>query len=95
MSQSVSGDTFGKQSISQLVIDAVADETDNDPTEVGPLYHVIDPDALDRLFSATGTGTRNRGQVEFTFAGCDVVVRCDGDVEVTERSVETELTDDR
>ncbi|WP_435179179.1 HalOD1 output domain-containing protein [Halorussus sp. AFM4] len=94
MSQSISGDTFGKQSISQRVIDAVAEETDSDATEVGPLYHVIDPDALDRLFSATGAGARNRGRVEFAFAGCDVVVRGSGDVEVTERSVATELADE-
>ncbi|NEU56704.1 HalOD1 output domain-containing protein [Halorussus sp. MSC15.2] len=93
MSQSVSGDTLEKCSTSHRVITAVAEETGNDPTEVGPLYHVIDPDALDRLFTATGAGGRNRGHVEFTFAGCDVVVHGNGEVEVSERDATTELDD--
>ncbi|NHN58333.1 MULTISPECIES: HalOD1 output domain-containing protein [Halorussus] len=94
MSQSISGDTFGKESVSQRVIDAVAEATGRDPTDVGPLYHVIDPDALDRLFAATGAGGRNGGHVEFAFAGCDVVVRGSGSVEVTEHSVATGLGDE-
>ncbi|WP_170977451.1 HalOD1 output domain-containing protein [Halorussus salinisoli] len=94
MSQSVSGDTFEKRSTSQRVITAVAEETGNDPTEVGPLYHVVDPDALDRLFSATKGSGRNQGYVAFTFGGCDVVVSGNGDVDVTERDVATELADE-
>lgn len=94
MSKSVSGERFKQQSISQRVITAVADETGKGPTEVGPLYHVIDPDALDRLFSATTGGSRAQGYVEFTFAGCDVVVRGAGDVEVSERDVPAEVTDE-
>ncbi|WP_128478040.1 HalOD1 output domain-containing protein [Halorussus pelagicus] len=94
MSTSTSGKSFEQQSVSQRVIAAVAEETGKEPTEVGPLYHVIDPDALDRLFSTVGGGDRAQGHVEFAFAGCDVVVRGSGDVEVTERDVATELSDD-
>ncbi|UPV73573.1 hypothetical protein M0R89_13615 [Halorussus limi] len=90
----MSGDVFGQQSVSQRVIAEVAEETGKEPTEVGPLYHVIDPDALDRLFSATNGGSRAQGYVEFTFAGCDVVVRGNQDVEVSQRDVATELADD-
>ncbi|MFC7080647.1 HalOD1 output domain-containing protein [Halorussus caseinilyticus] len=90
----MSGDTFEKRSTSQRVITAVAEATDSDPTEVGPLYHVIDPDALDRLFSPTRGSGRNGGHVEFTFGGCDVVVSGNGDVEVTERGVAAELADE-
>jgi len=94
MSQSVRRQTVEESSVSQRVITAVAEATDNDPTEVGPLYHVIDPDALDRLFSATPGNSRNQGHVEFAFAGCEVVVSGDGDVEVTERDLTSEITDE-
>ncbi len=94
MSTSVSGESLESQPVSQRVIAAVADETGKEPTEVGPLYHVIDPDALDRLFSATRGGSRAQGYVEFTFAGCNVVVRGTGDVEVSERDLTAELADD-
>lgn len=88
------GETFEERSTSQRVIAAVAEETGNDPTEVGPLYHVIDPDALDRLFSATRGNGRNQGHVEFVFAGCDVVVSGGGDVEVTEREPTADTTNE-
>lgn len=87
MSQSLNGDSLEERSTSQRVIMAVAEATGNDPTEVGPLYHVIDPDALDRLFSATRGSNRADGYVEFTFGGCDVVVHGDGEIDVTECDV--------
>lgn len=92
MSTTTKGNTFEERSTSQRVITAVAEETGNDPTEVGPLYHVIDPDALDRLFAATRGNGRNQGHVEFVFAGCDVVVSGEGQVEVTEREPAAENT---
>lgn len=94
MSTTTQGETYDGQSTSQRVIAAVAEKTGKDSTEVGPLYHVIDPDALDRLFSATRGNGRNRGHVEFTFAGCDVVVQGDGEVEVTERDLTADATAD-
>jgi hypothetical protein len=93
MSQSVRGETFEEPSTSQRVITAVAEATGNDPTEVGPLYHVVDPDALDRLFAPTPTNGRAGGRIEFTFAGCDVVVRGGGAVEVTETDGAVEAGD--
>jgi hypothetical protein len=94
MSTISQGDTFEERSTSQRVITAVAEKTGKDPTEVGPLYHVIDPDALDRLFSATPGNGRNQGHVEFAFAGCEVVVSGDGEVEVIERDLTSEITDE-
>lgn len=94
MSTTTQGETYEGQSTSQRVITAVADETGKDVTEVGPLYHVIDPDALDRLFSATRGSGRNQGYVEFTFAGCDVTVRGNGEVEVTQREMTVGAPDD-
>lgn len=91
MSQSVSGETFVEPSTSQRVIEAVAETTGDDLTEVGPLYHAIDPDALDRLFEPTGGSSRTGGYVEFEFAGCEIVVRGNGEIEVTERETAPEL----
>lgn len=55
--------------ISQTVVLAVGEARDVDPVELDEcLYDVMDPDALDRLFS------HGRGKVEFTFAGCQVLV---------------------
>jgi hypothetical protein len=93
MNRSTTGDVFGEQSVSQRVIEAVADETGREPTEVGPLYHVVDPDALDRLFTPTRGNVRRRGRVEFTFAGCDVAVCENGEVTVSERDVLADSTD--
>ena len=94
MSQSVNGETFTERSTSQRVIEAVAETTGNDPTEVGPLYHVVDPDALDRLFAPTRGSGRTGGYVEFTFEGCEVVVRGTDEVEVTEREMTPGLAGD-
>jgi hypothetical protein len=81
MSQTATPTTFDAAT-SERVIDAVADATDSDPTDVGPLYHVVDPDALDRLFAPTHRGACRTGHVQFTFGGCEVTVRADGEIEV-------------
>lgn len=70
--------------VSQRVVAAVAAERDVEPLELPPMYDVIDPDALNKLFddrfSARGDGL---GRVIFTMAGCEVVVHSDGEVAVT------------
>jgi hypothetical protein len=68
---------------SLVVISTVADATDNDPTEIEPLYSVIDPDALDSLFQTSPAGPlRPGGQVSFCLERCDVVVHGDRKVVV-------------
>lgn len=55
-------------SMSQLIIEAIAEEEGVSPTEVTPpLYEVINPDALNKLFSAD-----QRGQISFTYRGYEV-----------------------
>lgn len=83
MSQSINAATLDEAPTSERVIDAVADATDSEPTDLDPLYHVIDPDALDRLFSTTGRTGRTEGSVKFEFGGCRVMVRGNGAVEVS------------
>lgn len=59
----------------------MADAKGVEPTDLPPLYHAIDPDALDRLFAPGGP--RMRGEVSFEMAGCEVVVDGDGQVTAT------------
>ena len=88
MSQQNAVSVAAETTPSERVVAAVAAATDRDPTDVGPLYHAIDPDALDRLFETTRRATRGVGRVEFSIAGCDVVVHGGGEVEVVRTDVD-------
>jgi len=68
---------------STAVIAAIANKEGIDPMELEPpryetLYSVIDPEALDQLFSQPGGG----GTVVFGYCGYEVTVHADGTVEV-------------
>jgi len=68
--------------LSVTVVHAVLEVTGKDPTDVN-LNDVIQPDALNRIFSPKHDGTpRDGGRVEFDFAGCHVTVCGDGEVRV-------------
>lgn len=65
--------------ICQVVIEAIADAEETDPTELTPpLFEVIDPDALDNLFA------RNQalGKVIFNYKSYEVRVFPDGYVSI-------------
>ena len=62
----------GDRSVTELVIDCLADATGRDPLELPPLWEVIDPDALNRLFVSTKTGGERVGSLTFTY--CDHTV---------------------
>ena len=66
------------------IIEAVADANAVDVGELQtPLNAVVDPDALDRLFSERPDGrTRRGGEVTFEMADCLVTVEADRTVEV-------------
>jgi hypothetical protein len=65
---------------SRSVIEAVADATERDPTDLDPLYETIDPDALDAIFESTADRYRPSSKtcVSFRFEGCEVAVHADG-----------------
>lgn len=71
-------------SLSTSVVTAVSQVTGDDPTEIDPLYEVIDPDALDRLVDSLGDDAD--GQVTFTLNGCAVTVTGDGAIAVSPRA---------
>ncbi|AGB17527.1 hypothetical protein Halru_2957 [Halovivax ruber XH-70] len=65
------------------VVEAVAEADGVDPAMLDPpLYEVLDPEALDRLFAPTPTDP-SRGTVRFDYRGHEVTVRADGTVDVT------------
>jgi hypothetical protein len=63
---------------SERVIDAVAETTGKDPTEMQRLYDIIDPDALDRLYRTDGPHQSREVHTTFQFEGCTVTVDADG-----------------
>lgn len=75
--------------ISTTVVEKVARSKGVDHTELPALSEVIDPDALDALFSGPVSGNGSRSQlpvVEFTYADLKVVVRSADDIEVSDPS---------
>ena len=74
------------------VIEMVAAACDTEPTQLGPLYEAVDPDALNSLVRSTGYGPAADGStVKFEVADRSVTVHGDGAVVV--RPVEPGLSE--
>ena len=90
MGLSQSGSNSSGGSVSQAVVEAIAqreevDVTEIEPPEYEPLYTVVDPEALDALFSSTtGGASRPMGAVSFVYAGYNVTVHSDGEIELSQ-----------
>lgn len=71
---------------STAVLEAVAEREEVDLTELyPPLFEVLDPDALDALFSASGDSMSSAcHHVTFRYHGYELTVYDDGTVDVTE-----------
>ena len=77
--------TTESESLVETVLTAVAEQEDTSPTALEPLYDVIDPDALNRLFAPTNGGeARTLGRVVFSYCGYEVTVSSDSSVCVEE-----------
>jgi|AntRauTorcE11898_2_1112593.scaffolds.fasta_scaffold66815_1 hypothetical protein len=84
-SNDVTGGATELESVSQRVIEEVAEATGKDPLEMEVLYTRVDPESLEKIFSdKPQMADRKHGQVSFPMAGCQVVVEADGTVEATE-----------
>lgn len=68
----------GEFSISEKVLEEVAEAEGVEVLELPPLYDSIDADALDSLLSGTATDDRPEA-IEITFRYCDYAVSIDGD----------------
>lgn len=71
--------------VSTALVMGVAAVTNTPPTEIEPLYDIVDPDALDRLFEpvADSSPRRGDGRVTFPMNGCLVTVYGNGEVEIS------------
>ena len=68
------------------IVSGVVACTDRGVTDLPPLYNVVDPEALEQVFTSP-PGSRRRSNDErivFTYAGCEIVI--DGGDELTVRS---------
>ena len=71
------------RSLTNQILTAIAESTDQSVEDLGPLYDVIDPEALDALFAPRADGSpRPVGEVSFQYAGYWVTVSSGGAVEI-------------
>ncbi|GKZ12459.1 hypothetical protein HAL_03400 [Haladaptatus sp. T7] len=87
-------DTATPRFLSETVIESVASIRGVDPTKTRiPLADVIDPDALDALFTATREGKgRKRGHITFSMDGFTVFAHSNGHVLLRERPTDDETS---
>ena len=72
-------DWTGTTAPSTALITAMAEVNDVEPLALEPLFHAVDPDALDSLFAPTGkVYDRLTGTVEFDYAGHRIVITASG-----------------
>ena len=68
---------YHNDSISLTIIEALAAELEADPVELEPLYHAVDPEALDQLFQDAAPAS---ARVRFAYGEQTVEVRGDGTI---------------
>lgn len=66
----------GRESVTEAIVEAVAEAEDVSPLELEPLAAVVDPDALNALFQGDGSDM----SLEFDYRGFSVRVSDDGRV---------------
>lgn len=76
-------DVTDNQQVSTRILEAVADQRGVDPLELQPLYEVVDPEALEAVFSSTVVGGNRGGRIEFTYAGCRITITAGADRAIT------------
>lgn len=73
------------------VVEAVASAEGVDPLSLEPpLHQVVDPDALDALFTEKGPMVTRRSRVHFRYRGFAVTVEKKGDVSLEKLSPDEE-----
>lgn len=76
---STSSDRDSSVDLSVAVVEALAEARERTPIEIDrPLYDVVDPDALNQLF--TDGSADVSGRVVFEFGDHEVTVHSDGDI---------------
>lgn len=65
-----------EEQVSAVVVKRVAAFKGTEPVDLEPLYAVINPDALNQLF----TDRHGSGRISFMYCDCEVIVEADGQV---------------
>lgn len=73
-------DWDGETELSTELVTALARVTGGDAASLEPLSAIIDPDALNRLFSSTSAD--NGGELTFQYTGHTITIRSCGDVRI-------------
>lgn len=83
------------QTVTERVVDEVADRAGVSPLELPPIYEAIDPDALDRLFSGSpdDTAPSPPDSVTFAYAGYSVTVYRDRSVRIAAPTADAAAAD--
>lgn len=69
--------------VSTEVVQRVATVTDQDVTQLPPLYETIDPEALDAVINSVATDTSSL-IFRFKYSGCRVIIHESGRISVEE-----------
>ncbi|MFP8957766.1 HalOD1 output domain-containing protein [Natrialbaceae archaeon A-CW3] len=79
----------------EAIVDLVSRVDGQSPIELRPIYEVVDPDALDTLFSHRhGSAERSPGQTfEFVYEGYQITVIGDGRIELSLPSHPAKVTE--
>lgn len=74
------------EELSAEIVERVAEAEGVEPSELEtPLFEVVDPDALEQVFSSMPDGPdRQAGEVRFEYYGYQVTVTAHGDISLTE-----------
>ncbi|WP_459192303.1 HalOD1 output domain-containing protein [Halosimplex sp. J119] len=87
-------DRTRKETVGEAVVSTVAAATDTAPLSLEPLYDAIDSNVAAALFERDRDGADgSQERVEFTYAGCNVVVGADGTVSASNTDGTAETTE--
>ena len=78
------------ESPSMTIIDALATAKGVDATALPPLFEVVDPDALDSLFSDRKRANGAEAMLSFSYDNWNVFVSADGRIRVCDRTQPTD-----
>lgn len=78
------------QSPTMTIVDALAAAMEIEPTELPPLFEIVDPDAIDTLFSNTESETDAAAMLSFNYRTWNVFVNADGRIRVCDATQPTD-----
>ncbi|MEF8780751.1 MAG: HalOD1 output domain-containing protein [Haloferacaceae archaeon] len=75
----------GDATITEVLVEALAEAEGEPPTDLDPLYEVVDPEALSRLVGDSGGEPDGERLVAFAVENWNVFVRADGRIRTCDR----------